>query len=274
MFLMKCRKRPKVSEPIVKKKELDLGSGQGYMGLIYHAEKAYQEQIDEGKLDTIPIDKIVFTPIAIFSKEYYKNINELNHNKKYDFCFIGSISSCPPRRMWVIDFAKKHFTNNSIFVNTDNDPNWKSLGSFDISYKKLGFCPKQQCKSDKEHYRTVQENHFYYESLCQSMFVLCPAGDSTWSFRFYETLMCKSIPIVESWHHTYRTVEESEIPYQYFLSSNMNNVSVDNNGLKKIISAFNTLNPEKIVDMSEINNIYNSMISNNNCVFENYHILS
>ena len=54
----------------------------------------------------------------------------------------------------------------------------------------------------------------------------------------------------------------------------MNNVSVDNNGLKKIISSFNTLNPEKIVDMSEINNIYDSMISNNNCVFENYHILS
>ena len=33
-----------------------------------------------------------------------------------------------------IDFAKKHFTSNSIFVNTDNDPNWILLGTI------LGLC--------------------------------------------------------------------------------------------------------------------------------------
>ena len=32
--------------------------------------------------------------------------------------------------------------------------------------------------------------------------------------------MCKSIPIVESWHHTYRTKQEATIPYNYILSDN------------------------------------------------------
>jgi hypothetical protein len=53
--------------------------------------------------------------------------------------------------------------------------------------------------------------------MCQSKFVLCPAGDSPWSFRFYEILMCKSTPIVESWHHTYRTTEEATFDYKYVL---------------------------------------------------------
>ena len=62
---------------------------------------------------------------------------ELNHQKKYDYCFIGSIDSCYERRKWVIDFAKKNFTKDSIFINTDNSPNWELLGTFDYSNMNL-----------------------------------------------------------------------------------------------------------------------------------------
>ena len=41
-----------------------------------------------------------------FSRKYYNQICELNHNKIYDFCFIGSINSNYKNRKWVIDFAK------------------------------------------------------------------------------------------------------------------------------------------------------------------------
>jgi hypothetical protein len=118
----------------------------------------------------------------------------------------------------VIDFAKQHFTENSVFVNTDKGQ-WKSLGTFDLSHEKKGYNPKQQAsnQSKQVQYRKVKENLFYFTTMCKSKFILCPAGDSAWSFRFYETLMCKSMPIVESWHHTYRTKEESEIPFQYVL---------------------------------------------------------
>ena len=57
----------------------------------------------------------------------------------------------------------------------------------------------------------------------KSLYVLCPAGDSAWSFRFYETLMCKSVPIVFTWHNTYRTKEESKLQYVYV---NLNHTEV------------------------------------------------
>jgi hypothetical protein len=198
-------------------KKLDLGWCQGYMGLKYHMEEALLEM----NLDpNIATDK---PPIAIFSKKYYHEINELNHDKIYDYCFIGSINSWYERRKWVLEFVKKYFTHNSIFINTDvkydTNSKWELLGTFDHSNTNLGFCPKNQPdnQSKKVQYRIVKENIDYFEKMCQSKFVLCPAGDSSWSFRFYEVLMCKSIPIVESWHHTYRTKEESKIPYKYIL---------------------------------------------------------
>jgi len=199
------------------KNNLDLGWCQGYMAIQYHMEEALIEK----NIDSIkPVPN---PPIAIFSNKYYNEINELDHNKIHDFCFIGSIESNYQERQWVIDFAKKYFTCNSIFINTDKNPDWKSLGTFDYSTTNLGFCPKNMPdnNSKKIQYRVVKENIDYFEKMCQSKYVLCPAGDSSWSFRFYEVLMCKSIPIVETWHHTYRTAAEAEINYSYILSNNV-----------------------------------------------------
>ena len=221
--------------------ELDLGWAQGYRGLQYHM----QEALIENNLN--PDDGVCTPPFALFSRKYYEDINQLNHDKIYDFCFIGSINSNYYARQWVINFAKKYFTNNSIFINTDNNPNWESLGVFDYSNMNLGYCPKNMPNNyTKEvQFRIVKENVFYFEKMCQSKFVLCPAGDSSWSFRFYEVLMCKSIPIVESWHHTYRTREEANIKYKYVLYTNIEN---------------------------EI--IYDDYINENTRLFEKYHMLN
>ena len=219
---------------------LDLGWSQRYMALKYHMEEALIE------INKQNITATNCPPLAIFSKKYYNDINELNHQKKYDYCFIGSINSCYDKRKWVIDFAKKNFTNNSIFINTDNNPKWELLGSFDYSKMNLNFCPKAQPdnQSKKVQYRVVKENINYFEKMCQSKYCLCPAGDAPWSFRFYEVLMCKSIPVVESWHHTYRTREEANINYKYILYQNIeNDVNLDD------------------------------YINENTKIFENYHLL-
>jgi hypothetical protein len=222
---------------------LDLGWCQRYMALQYHMEEAIIEQNSQN------IKPTSCPSFAIFSKKYYNDINELNHTKKYDFCFIGSINSCRERRQWVIDFAKKNFTDNSIFINTDNNPNWELLGSFDYSKLNLGFCPKLQPnnQSKKVQYRIVKDNIEYFENMCQSKFVLYPAGDAPWSFRFYEVLMCKSIPIVESWHHTYRTKEEANLNYKYILYQAIENVKNDIN--------------------------YDDYVNENTKIFEKYHLL-
>jgi hypothetical protein len=196
--------------------ELDLGWCQGYMALQYHLEDAFIES----NLDISSVSYPLYRPpIAIFAKKYCNEINELDNTKKHDFCFIGSMESSYENRKWVIDFVKQHFTSNSIFINTDYNVHWQLLGDFDYSDKKLGFCPKHHDQSRDSQYRIVQENLFYFNTMKQSKYVLCPAGDTSWSFRFYEVLMCKSIPIVETWHHTYRTAEESSIGYKYVLST-------------------------------------------------------
>jgi hypothetical protein len=207
------------------------------MALQYHMEEALLEKGINSNATREP-------PYAIFSEKYYDDINKLNHEKIYDFCFIGSINSNYKERQWVIQFAEKYFTKNSYFVNTDM--NWTSLGDFDYSNKVKGFCPKKanDNQSKKVQYRVVNENINYFEKMCQSKFVLCPAGDAPWSFRFYETLMCKSIPLVESWHHTYRTKEESNIKYKYVLYENIEN---------------------------DIN--YDEYVNENTIIFETYHLL-
>ena len=60
--------------------------------------------------------------------------------------------------------------------------------------------------------------------------------------------MCKSIPIVENWHHTYRTKEESLIPYKYILFQNIENSIIYEDYVKEntnIFETFHMLNYKK-----------------------------
>ena len=198
---------------------LDLGFCQGYMALQYHLEEAIEES--NGK-STANITSS--PPYAIFSHKYYNQIKEIKNIKSHDYCWIGSIESCwTGHRLWILDFAKKYFTDKSIFINTDFPSDWVLLGSYDLTHLKCGFNPKLATynQSKEAQYRKVEENLFYFQSMRQSIYCLCPRGDSSWSFRFYEVLMCESIPIVNSYHDTYRTVEEAGIDYRYLLIENI-----------------------------------------------------
>jgi len=225
--------------------QLVFGWSTAYMAFQYHLEEALHEK--KGCIGTYP--RANNNPIyAIFSRKYYNSINDLDHTKKYDYCFIGSMNTSYHNRKWVIDFAKNYFTSNSIFINTSSDDKWATLGTFDRSNEKLGYCPKdnRNNQSRQVQYRHVDQNKFYFETMCQSKYILSPAGDSEWSFRFYEVLMCKALPVVKSWHHTYRTKEESEIKYNYILES-------------------------KVDLISDID--YDRLISENTCLFEKFHML-
>jgi hypothetical protein len=249
---------------------LFLGKGQGYMGLKYHMEDA----LIENDLDT---EIATSNPhIAIFARKYYSDLQKLDDTKKYDFCFIGSIQSAPKVREWVITFAKENFTEKSIFINTDNDPDWKLLGSFDYSHLALGFSPKatNDTQSRDAQYRIISENRFYFETMRKSLYVLCPAGDSAWSFRFYETLMCKSIPVVITWHNTYRTKEESNLQYIYV---NLNHTEAARKNEYHVLprtSSENLTDKYKLISTVLPRTIpnYNDCVSHNTKVFKTFHM--
>jgi hypothetical protein len=174
----------------------------GYMALQYHIEDAYKERYNTKDLSGYPIS--CSPPYAIFANSYVSEMKELNREKKYDYVFIGSIKSNYSARAWVLEFKERYFTRNSVFINTDEGG---------------GFCPRNHTysQSRESQYRIIKENLSYFQTMASSKFVLCPGGDAPWSFRFYETLLCGSIPIVESWHHTYRTPEEASIKYKFIL---------------------------------------------------------
>ena len=43
----------------------------------------------------------------------------------------------------------------------------------------------------------------YFKMLLRSKFVLCPAGDFVWTYRFFESIMCGAIPITEGYCSSY-----------------------------------------------------------------------
>lgn len=51
-------------------------------------------------------------------------------------------------------------------------------------------------------------NEAYYRTLLDSRFVLCPSGDfkvtgSAWTYRFFESVMCGAIPVIEEYCDAY-----------------------------------------------------------------------
>src|SRR5262249_50584342 len=86
----------------------------------------------------------------------------------------------------------------------------KEMGEFDHTFKRNGFVPKEVELSKRNYF---DDN--YYKVMCQAEFTLCPAGDVNWSMRFYESLMCKSIPILLD-NHAFRTASEAQHGYKVF----------------------------------------------------------
>lgn len=175
----------------------------------------------------------VFAPAGkvIFPQSFVRSVEKMPEEKIYDYCFMGAFAFWDKfnkksakktqeigfnNRKWVIDYAKKNFTEKSIFINTSGEINlkdgWQSLGAFDKTFSGKGCLPKSM-----ENKGVFDE--YYYKTMKMSCFTLCPAGDRPWSIRFFEALMCKSIPVVEKHCHAWRIQEEKNAGYFYYLHS-------------------------------------------------------
>jgi len=152
---------------------------------------------------------------AIFPQRFYKTVEKFDKTKIYDFNFIGTFlidQDTAANRAWIIDFIKVNFSSNSFLQFTDQNTKKSHvvMGDFDHTFTRTGFVPKET--------PLAQRNFFdesYYKVMSNSKFTLCPAGDVNWSMRFYEALMCKSIPILLD-RTGYRTIQEAELDYKYY----------------------------------------------------------
>lgn len=159
------------------------------------------------------------TKYALYPKRFYKTIAEFDGGKTIDFCFIGGFKTdrkTENNRSWILEFIKNNFTSMSYLQFTDKNThhNHINMGCFDYTLKVSGFVPKEHPVEERN---KLDEN--YFKQMRKSKFTLCPAGDKFWSMRFYEALMCRSIPIVDSVNETFRSIEESKLDYKYYLTT-------------------------------------------------------
>lgn len=87
----------------------------------------------------------------------------IDKNKTISYAFLGTITE---KRKWIY----KYKARDSI-----------------IKASNYGRDEKTKYIMDNE----------YYKTMCKSKFALTPTGDCPWSYRFFEAIMCLSIPIME-----------------------------------------------------------------------------
>jgi hypothetical protein len=182
-------------------------------------------------------------PYAIFPKRIYSQVSSLPRGKLYNYNFIGGNfyegsrkgKHCGTElglaqqelgqrnRAWILNFIEERFNRNSYLEFTDAEAkgNHVELGEFDYTLKSER--PKEYDYSDKGQ-KGYEEggrgfDKHYYSKMKSSLFTLCPAGDHMYSIRFYEALMCESIPIVNSVDETFRSPAEEKLDYKYYLTT-------------------------------------------------------
>lgn len=134
---------------------------------------------------TTKIDNIVKN--LIFPKSLIDFCQEENDNKLDEIYFRGLITG---KREKSIEKLKS-ITNKTITIDSSNKGREFPLKTFDKDY---------------------------FDEMKKYRFVFCPDGDFVWSYRFFETIMCGAIPIVENESALFSGF------YYYNLKSDLNSI--------------------------------------------------
>jgi hypothetical protein len=162
-----------------------------------------------------PIDEHV-TPVALlFPRSFVEAVEAMPGEKVHDYCFMGSLyrQETFAHRDWVLDFAARRFTDRSYLHLSEAPPSHVRLGPYDHTgdHEEV-WVPKDVPWGERAHF-----NPHYFRVLRRSELTLCPAGDLPWSLRFFEAIMCRSIPVVSDPAHTGRNDLERSLGYHVLL---------------------------------------------------------
>lgn len=143
------------------------------------------------------IDRTLIFPHSI--AEYCKSLWQ-NH-RKYKFTFAGLVTK--NRRNVITEWVKHNttakpsrLTNADSFSYKVRKKVFQKLGIDDSIYKELGELVIWSSTRGRKYPEKAWDDD-YYSFLANSKFVLCPSGNSVWSYRFFESILCGSIPVIE-----------------------------------------------------------------------------
>lgn len=199
---------------------------------------------------------------TVWPRSYFEKIQKIKSevDKSIDYIFIGNMNAgvCSfdsgrrsrsqrvyNNRRWILDFIKERFNENSflefsdsytklMYANSDRFENIPDDKGFDYTVKpwrssktnkhfKKAFVPRENQIPDGE----VYFDEDYYKKMCQAKFCLCPGGDSPWSFRFYESLMCGCLPVINSSEEGIRVWTEQKVGYKYYFAREIHEYDLD-----------------------------------------------
>mmetsp|Transcript_5473 Transcript_5473/g.12031 ORF Transcript_5473/g.12031 Transcript_5473/m.12031 type:complete len:336 (+) Transcript_5473:85-1092(+) len=158
-----------------------------------------------------------------------------NNTKTSNYNFQGALERTEditgPWRQWVIKFVKHHFSDDDVFVASDEFGKTNTWGPYDHT-------------NDVEHYDVAQEklefpltmDPTYYQTMIQSNFTLCPGGYIPWSMRFYEAILAGSIPVIAEEGNDYssKAFWFNQLGYKYFTVDQVVNLKASSAELKRI----------------------------------------
>ena len=171
---------------------------------------------EEEGLECPEIDERVEQVALLYPRSWVEAVDQMPGDKVHDYCFMGSLyrSETFPHRDWILDFAKRRFSDRSYLLLSEAPPEHERLGPFDHTGDMSAvFVPKEAPWGRERAFF----NPPFFEALRSSQFALCPAGDAPWSMRFFEAVMCRSIPIVSDRRHVGRNKRERSIGYHVYL---------------------------------------------------------
>lgn len=145
------------------------------------ARQAMEEKGITGEVKVVHAEDV---KTYINGKEYTlvfpEFISKIKEEKVIDMLFIGLLTES--RKKFLSNFK------NAIIIDSNNGRNQDTKAK-DLSYLKM---------------------------MARSRFVLCPNGDFVWTYRFFEAILCRCIPIVEqdcglyNGYHFYRLGDKYE----------------------------------------------------------------
>jgi len=132
-------------------------------------------------------------------KSFVEKVKELDHTKRHQFNFIGSMDYTHPsrkeQRRWIFPFARSHFNDGDLLRLTDAIPNggYEPLGKYDVS-----LLPTRESHRDQDDKQNPYFDTAYFRTLAASNFTLCPSGDRGWSVRVWEAAAAGTICVIRS----------------------------------------------------------------------------
>ena len=162
------------------------------------------------------------TKPLIFSKKILLNLkSKWPENRSVFFSFCGLITE--KRKATIENWMYVHF-NKIIHLKKENRTYKiirKILNAPKLNHLMILKYDKLQVWSSNRgrNFPVKSWDAEYYKYLLKSKFVLCPSGDYIWTYRFFESIMCGAIPIVEESCTAYNGFKF------YYMKDSMSNIA-------------------------------------------------